>query len=115
MKSGLCNGPTKVDVGMHDEVIAVRDRLRKGLQKWFTSLRTRQALLDERLARLQVTRPETVRNASSELQAIFSPGGEDTETELRQVSCLIKQETAEIKELVDSIKLLNARSTSLSV
>ncbi|THD23565.1 hypothetical protein D915_005857 [Fasciola hepatica] len=109
--AGLCNGPTKVDVGMHDEVIAVRDRLRKGLKKWFGSLRSRQSLLEERLARVCPTRSGAPRTpkTSTDLQ------NEDTEAEVRRVSYLIKQETADIKYLVDSIKLLNARYGSQTV
>lgn len=110
--AGLCNGPTKVDVGFHDEVAAVRDRLRKGLQKWFSSLRARQSLLDKRLSRVCATHPESVRTLTKLTDPVED---NDSEPELRRVSSLVRQETADIKYLVDCIKLLNARSKSMTL
>ncbi|KAF6776325.1 hypothetical protein AHF37_03578 [Paragonimus kellicotti] len=92
--AGLTDGPTKAEVAMLDELTQLRRRLQKGLRNWFHALQSKC---------------DRVKTRELEYSNVSLNSNDGRETRLsnaqwKQVSDTLRQQTLEIRALVDLVK-----------
>ncbi|CAH8499117.1 unnamed protein product [Schistosoma turkestanicum] len=105
--AALGEGPTKAEIAMHSEVIAIRDRLHKGLRQWLANLQNRRDKLERQILLRKKTDKSSVRNSL--------PGPSKTaenveENQWQTVSEELRKKTLEIKMLINAVKTLNTKT-----
>ncbi|KAF5403792.1 hypothetical protein PHET_00578 [Paragonimus heterotremus] len=95
--AGLTDGPTKAEVAMLDELTQLRRRLQKGLRTWFHALQSK-------CDRVKKRELEYSRDSNVNLQSNDGRETRLSSAQWRQVSDTLRQQTLEIRALVDLVK-----------